>query len=238
MLLVRRAERLTPLHTSHEEMEVRVKPIVQHLERLLDHEGQGCDMEKTRPSQYVLAWLSNFVRNPGHRSEVAILLRGLQVGSSSLQNMFVCLFLSCPPAPLLFSFSFLSFFKTLQIPTIWQGVGKDILFESFLIPKVLGVRACHQTEDVNTITGKHALGLENSVFVLFDEADKKNLRHSIDRLKSIMTKKGPHTINPKGKAQYSVKLMANFLFTTNNEGAIKITSDDRRFAAFECSSAM
>lgn len=97
------------------------------------------------------------------------------------------------------------------------------------------MRACHQTENVKTITGEHALGLENSVFVLFDEANNNNLSSSIDMLKSIITKDLSHEINPKGKAQYSIRLMANFLFTTNNKNAIKITSDDRRYAAFECS---
>lgn len=118
-----------------------------------------------------------------------------------------------------------------------QGAGKDILFENFLIPKVLGVRACHQTENVKTITGEHALGLENSVFVLYDEANNNNLSSSIDMLKSIITKDLSHEINPKGKTQYRIRLMANFLFTTNNKNAIKITSDDRRYAAFECSDA-
>lgn len=47
---------------------------------------------------------------------------------------------------------------------------------------MLGFQACHQTEDVETILGKHARGLENSVFVLVDEANKGNLESVIERL--------------------------------------------------------
>lgn len=86
----------------------------------------------------------------------------------------------------------------LTVRCLAQGAGKDILFENFLIPKVLGVRACHQTENIKTITGEHALGLENSVFVLYDEANNNNLSSSIDMLKSIITKDLSHEINPKG----------------------------------------
>mmetsp|Transcript_35311 Transcript_35311/g.89149 ORF Transcript_35311/g.89149 Transcript_35311/m.89149 type:complete len:89 (-) Transcript_35311:760-1026(-) len=62
-----------------------------------------------------------------------------------------------------------------------QGVGKDVLFEKLWMPRVLGYQVCHQTEDVNTILGKHANGLENSVFVLFDEANNRNLGSVLDR---------------------------------------------------------
>ena len=56
-------------------------------------------------------------------------------------------------------------------------------------------------------------------------------------MKSIVTKDSKHEINPKGKAQYKIDLLANFLFTTNNERPIQISQDDRRYAAFHCSDA-
>mmetsp|Transcript_35311 Transcript_35311/g.89150 ORF Transcript_35311/g.89150 Transcript_35311/m.89150 type:complete len:85 (-) Transcript_35311:451-705(-) len=56
-------------------------------------------------------------------------------------------------------------------------------------------------------------------------------------MKSIITKDSKHEINPKGKAQYKIDLLANFLFTTNSERPIQILQDDRRYAAFHCSDA-
>ena len=53
------------------------------------------------------------------------------------------------------------------------------MFESFYMPYVLGSWACHHTKDIKTILGDHAVGLENSVFVLIDEANKTNLGHSV-----------------------------------------------------------
>lgn len=52
--------------------------ILQHLEKLLDYrEDANLD---PKPSEYLLAWLSYFVLNPGKRSKVAIILRGVQAG--------------------------------------------------------------------------------------------------------------------------------------------------------------
>jgi len=58
-----------------DEVAALVKPIVDHLEMLLDHDcGEGC----VKSSRYLLAWLSQQVRCPGERSKVAIILRGKQ----------------------------------------------------------------------------------------------------------------------------------------------------------------
>mmetsp|Transcript_35322 Transcript_35322/g.89192 ORF Transcript_35322/g.89192 Transcript_35322/m.89192 type:complete len:600 (-) Transcript_35322:987-2786(-) len=184
------AEDLPKVHTH--DIASLVKPILDHLEMLLDHD---CGESSVKSSRYVLAWLAQQVRRPHERSKVAIILRGK------------------------------------------QGVGKDVVFEQFWMPRVLGYQVCHQTEDVETILGKHAKGLENSVFVLFDEANNRNLGGVLDRMKSIITKDSTHEINPKGKAQYKINLLANFLFTTNNERPIEIAHDDRRYAAFLCSDA-
>ena len=71
-----RAESLQLNLGGDETVESLIRPLVEHLEKLLDH-GEDVDLDP-KPSKYLLAWLSYFVRNPGKRSKVAIILRGVQ----------------------------------------------------------------------------------------------------------------------------------------------------------------
>lgn len=86
-----RAESLQLDLKGDETVESLIRPVLEHLEKLLDH-GEDANLDP-KPSTYLLAWLSYFVQNPGRRSKVAIILRGVQVGfpsSQCLQSFVYC----------------------------------------------------------------------------------------------------------------------------------------------------
>lgn len=89
-----RAESLRLDLKGDETVESLIRPVLEHLEKLLDH-GEDANLDP-KPSTYLLAWLSYFVRNPGRRSKVAIILRGVQVGIPSAEPLqsFVWFFVS------------------------------------------------------------------------------------------------------------------------------------------------
>ena len=58
----------------------------------------------------------------------------------------------------------------------------------------------------------------------------------IHRLKNLITVPKV-TFNPKHKPEFSLKCMANYVFTTNSSAPMPIEATDRRFAAFYCSEA-
>jgi hypothetical protein len=84
-----RAESLRLDLKGDETVESLIRPVLEHLEKLLDH-GEDANLDP-KPSTYLLAWLSYFVRNPGMRSKVAIILRGVQVGFPSSHSLLSCI---------------------------------------------------------------------------------------------------------------------------------------------------
>ncbi|MFN9911927.1 MAG: primase-helicase family protein, partial [Pirellulaceae bacterium] len=72
-------------------------------------------------------------------------------------------------------------------------------------------------------------GFLNKTFLQIDEV--KSLHDHTDKLKDLITNR---TVNWESKNGRTVTVdnFCNFLFTTNNENALRIDSDDRRFVMF------
>lgn len=114
-----------------------------------------------------------------------------------------------------------------------QGCGKGILFD-FFRNHILGTDCSFQTANPeNDVLGRFSNGFVNRVFVQIDEV--KSLHDFGDALKNIITNS---TLNyeKKGKDTIVVQNMTNLLFTSNNENALSVPVDDRRFVLFRCSS--
>jgi len=114
-----------------------------------------------------------------------------------------------------------------------QGCGKDILFD-FFRNCVLGQHCSFQTADPeNDLFNRFSNGYVGNVFIQVDEA--KSLHDNIDKLKNFIT---CNTINyeQKGKDIIVVDNFTNLLFTSNNENALQVPPDDRRFTMLRCSS--
>ena len=115
-----------------------------------------------------------------------------------------------------------------------QGCGKGILFDFFRI-KVLGANCSKQTSNpMADLFGGFASGLVNSVLVQIDEITNL-LKDKKDSLKDLITSDKVR-YEQKGKDAIVVQNLSNLIFTSNNENALSIAPDDRRFVLFKCSS--
>lgn len=114
-----------------------------------------------------------------------------------------------------------------------QGSGKGIIFE-WLRKHVLGEKHTFQTsKPERELFDRFSLGLVNKTLVQVDEV--KSLHDHADNLKDAITNA---TVNfeKKGKDTITVRALANFVFTSNNENALKVATDDRRMVLFRCDS--
>ena len=114
-----------------------------------------------------------------------------------------------------------------------EGCGKGIIFE-FFRKEVLGSFCSFQTATPeNDLFGRFANGALHRVFIQVDEV--KSLHEHNDKLKDFITNE---TLNyeKKGKDTIVVRNISNLLLTSNNENALTVSSTDRRFALFRCSS--
>ena len=113
-----------------------------------------------------------------------------------------------------------------------EGCGKGIIID-WLRNSVLGSHCTYQTSDPdNDIFGRFAAGLINKVLVQIDEV--KALHAHADKLKNIIT---CDTIRSekKGADSITVNNFANLIFTSNNDNALAVATDARRFVLFKCS---
>jgi len=116
-----------------------------------------------------------------------------------------------------------------------QGVGKGILFE-WVGQKLFGDQLYVQTDTMRSILGDYATLMKNKKLCQYDEVSIADTRPVIHRLKNLITVP-KLTFNPKHKAEFSLKCMANYVFTTNSVAPMPVEATDRRFAAFYCSEA-
>jgi len=115
-----------------------------------------------------------------------------------------------------------------------QGCGKGILFD-FFRTKVLGNACSFQTANPeNDLMGRFSNGFVNRVFIQIDEV--KSMHEFGDKLKNMITN-GTLNYEKKGKDTIIVNNLTNLIFTSNNENALAVSTDDRRFVLFRCSNA-
>lgn len=113
-----------------------------------------------------------------------------------------------------------------------EGCGKGIVFE-FFRRCILGDFCSYQTSDPDTdLFGRFANGSLHRVCIQVDEV--KSLHEHGCRLKDFITN---NTINYecKGKNKIVVSNLANLILTSNNENALAVSPEDRRFSLFRCS---
>jgi hypothetical protein len=116
-----------------------------------------------------------------------------------------------------------------------QGCGKGLLFD-FLRDKVLGPECSYQTaHPEHDLLARFANGFVGCVLVQVDEA-QGSLRAHGDRLKNLITSR-TLSFERKGHDQVVVANFCNLVFTSNHEGALAVSPDDRRFALFRCTDA-
>jgi hypothetical protein len=114
-----------------------------------------------------------------------------------------------------------------------EGCGKDILFDWFREYILGSVHTFQTANPQRDIFSRFSDGAVNKVFVQVDEA--KCLHEFAEQLKNLVTCKTITWECKNGKIT-TVDNFCNLLFTSNNENALSVSSDDRRLALFRCSS--
>jgi Family of unknown function (DUF5906) len=166
------------------EVEDLVQPILKHISDVI---AVGNDHHLN----WIIDYLANMVQRPDRKSQVAVLLYGV------------------------------------------EGCGKGIIFE-FFRRCILGEFCSFQTSDPeNDLFGRFANGAFHRVLIQVDEV--KTLHDHSCRLKDFITN---NTINyeRKGKDKITVQNISNLILTSNNENALAVSPEDRRFSLFRCSS--
>jgi hypothetical protein len=112
-----------------------------------------------------------------------------------------------------------------------QGCGKGILFDLFR-REIMGPFSSFQTDRPDLhLLGRFANGFVHRVLVQIDEV--KCLHDHCDQLKNFIT---CSTLSYEGKNKDSIIVdnYANLVLTSNNENALAVPADDRRFVLFRC----
>lgn len=110
----------------------------------------------------------------------------------------------------------------------WEGVGKNAITD--LLKKIFNGYIGDIT--LESLVSKFNSDLKAKVLLIGDEITPK-AKELNNELKNAITRK---TINIeyKGAEKYEMKDTANFIFTTNNEKAFRVSETDRRYCLIEC----
>lgn len=126
--------------------------------------------------------------------------------------------------------------KSRKVATAWlissktQGVGKDLVFKKILAP-IFGEAQCQLLQ--GTAIGRRFNGQDQTCWIrgyneVFAAGDPKENAHRKEWLKNAITD-DKQQIELKGKDDYSIKNFMNFILFSNNETAIFLDKEDRRF---------
>lgn len=108
-----------------------------------------------------------------------------------------------------------------------QGSGKSTFFD-FFGKKVLGKRYYFNTQDIDHIFGRFAVGIKHKMLIVLEEAEGKDTFRTNARLKANIT---AETIQYEKKGVDTIEITncAGYVLLTNNTVPAKIEHSDRRY---------
>ena len=116
-----------------------------------------------------------------------------------------------------------------------QGTGKNIFLD--FLGRILGDKYFYSTQDTNHIYGRFAEGIKNKLLINLDEATGKDNFENSEKLKNLIT--APKIqYEKKNVSSMTINNYARFIFSTNNETAVKVPYDDRRFFIVGCNNSI
>lgn len=107
-----------------------------------------------------------------------------------------------------------------------QGVGKDQWFK--FISSMVGMKYCLSVTSVSEVMGKSSGLMENKLFVSFSEACYEDSKRHEEDLKKLITD-DRMVVERKYVPSYENRMTACLVAFSNNFGAFRITTEDRRF---------
>jgi hypothetical protein len=110
-----------------------------------------------------------------------------------------------------------------------EGIGKNIFTQ--LLEKIFNGYVANDMK-LEGLVGKFNSMLKGKLLVIADEV-APTAKELNNELKNIITR---HEINIEYKGQEPIKMKdcSNFIFTTNNEMAFRVSEEDRRYCLIEC----
>ncbi len=178
-----RASTLPPVK-NQAQTEAAVQAIVNHVQEVF------CN-GNPQHTDYVLKWMANLVKYPWKKTEVLLLLFGV------------------------------------------EGCGKSMIVD-FFANMVLGTHLSFQTASPGVdVFGKFAVGTHRKLLCFCDEGGEELTKYQ-DALKNLITAKAVR-VEKKGQDIRLEDNYTNVIVASNNAGPVKISSNDRRVVAFQCS---
>jgi len=110
-----------------------------------------------------------------------------------------------------------------------EGVGKNAFTD--IVEKIFN-GYYQKVKGIETLAGKFNSALKAKLIVFGDEITPK-AKELNDVIKNAITSKSIE-IEYKGLESITMKDRSNYIFTTNNELAFKVSDEDRRFCLIEC----
>lgn len=115
-----------------------------------------------------------------------------------------------------------------------QGCGKNI-FTDFLVSSIIGPRFSVTIDDVEQITGRFNVVMENKLLTVCDEMGNfGGCYKTNDKLKSLITQ-SEHNIERKGIDMVTVHDYNNYIMQSNNPWPVRVEAGDRRYVVIACS---
>lgn len=110
-----------------------------------------------------------------------------------------------------------------------HGVGKNVFTE--ILQEIFNGYVLSDVK-LDNLVGKFNSSLKAKLLIIADEVSP-SAKELNDTLKNMITRKEIN-IEYKGKESIKMKDTANYIFTTNNELAFKVSEEDRRYCLIEC----
>lgn len=110
-----------------------------------------------------------------------------------------------------------------------EGTGKGLLFNQVLTP-ILGRQYCERKTLQNLADGFNSW-IEGSLLVMVDEfriGDARNVGEMEDLIKGLITEEHT-TVRGMRQDQRQIRSFTNYIFTSNNHDAMRISENDRRW---------
>jgi hypothetical protein len=178
-----RASTLPPVQ-NRADTDAAVQAIVNHIQEVF------CNGH-AQHTDYVLKWMANLVQYPWKKTEVLLLLFGI------------------------------------------EGCGKSMVVD-FFANMVLGTHLSFQTASPGVdVFGKFAVGTHRKLLCFCDEGGEELTKYQ-DALKNLITAKAVR-VEKKGQDIRLEDNYTNVIVASNNAGPVRISSNDRRVVAFQCS---
>lgn len=117
-----------------------------------------------------------------------------------------------------------------------EGCGKDSFFDYFG-KTILNAKYYLNEDNIELIFGRFNQCIENKLIVVINETSGGDTFNKINRIKNAITRT-VNIIERKGIEAYENRNNIFFFFLTNNEVAMKIDMNDRRFVCIDCDSSI